>query len=287
MALIVKMAGPPWKGPLPLAGSTVTATIFWVLPSQVRNGWPPDGLNGPPLISPEPVLTVRPEACSMLTDTSSRAVLGSGSEAHTMVTGTVTNIRAASVGLPTVIVMLGCADADGMAAATSASGAKNASPTRDRTRLRIGSPLSGCWPYVTSRVGVFTRAVKGASSRGQNAPCRGWPASGPDRLRPGPWFLAGVSAEVSRIKRDFACTFTRHFHLCSLASGRSRAAGVQAHDGLRYGSVDLLGQIEHEGQGLDVLVTRLRASMTRTPAGCGTLGVCDRDPCIGLACNAK
>jgi len=72
-----------------------------------------------------------------------------------------------------------------------------------------------------------------------------------------------------------------------VASGRSRAAGVQAHDGLRYGRVDLLGQIEHEGQGLDVLVTRLRASMTRTPAGCGTLGVCDRDPCIGLACNAK
>jgi hypothetical protein len=105
---MVKMAGPPWKGPLPLAGSTVTATIFWVLPSQVRNGWPPDGLNGPPLTSPEPVLTVRPEACSMLTDTSSRAVLGSGSEAHTMVTGTVTNMRAASVGLPTVIVMLGC-----------------------------------------------------------------------------------------------------------------------------------------------------------------------------------
>jgi hypothetical protein len=28
-------------------------------------------------------------------------------------------------------------------------------------------------------------------------------------------------------------------------------------------------------------------SMTRTPAGCGTLGVCDRDPCIGVACNAK
>ena len=41
--------------------------------------------------------------------------------------------------------------------------------------------------------------------------CRGWPASGPGRLRPGPWFLTGVSAEVSRIKRDFACTFTRHF----------------------------------------------------------------------------
>jgi hypothetical protein len=41
------------------------------------------------------------------------------------------------------------------------------------------------------------------------APCRGWPASGPGRLRPGPWFLTGVSAEVSGVKRDFAWTFTR------------------------------------------------------------------------------
>src|SRR5579862_7259410 len=31
------------------------------------------------------------------------------------------------------------------------------------------------------------------------------------QARPGPRFLAGVSAEVSRIKRDFACTFTGHF----------------------------------------------------------------------------
>jgi hypothetical protein len=38
------------------------------------------------------------------------------------------------------------------------------------------------------------------------APCRGWPASGPGRFRPGPWFLTGVSAVVSGVKRDFACT---------------------------------------------------------------------------------
>ena len=43
------------------------------------------------------------------------------------------------------------------------------------------------------------------------APCRGWPASGPGRLRPGPWFLTGVSAVVSRVKRDFACTLTVGF----------------------------------------------------------------------------
>ena len=41
--------------------------------------------------------------------------------------------------------------------------------------------------------------------------CRGWPASGPGRLPPGPCLLAGVSAEVSGVKRDFACTLTRHF----------------------------------------------------------------------------
>jgi hypothetical protein len=43
------------------------------------------------------------------------------------------------------------------------------------------------------------------------APCRGWPAPGPGRLPPGPCLLTGVSAESSRVKRDFACTFTRHF----------------------------------------------------------------------------
>jgi hypothetical protein len=31
------------------------------------------------------------------------------------------------------------------------------------------------------------------------------------RLPPGPWFLPGVPAEVSGVKRDFTCTFTRHF----------------------------------------------------------------------------
>jgi hypothetical protein len=49
--------------------------------------------------------------------------------------------------------------------------------------------------------------------------CRGWPASGPGRLLPGPWFLTGVSAG-SRVKRDFACTLTRHFYLCSLPCGQ-------------------------------------------------------------------
>lgn len=41
--------------------------------------------------------------------------------------------------------------------------------------------------------------------------CRGWPASGPGRLPPDPWLLTGVPALGSGVKRDFACTLTRHF----------------------------------------------------------------------------
>jgi len=53
--------------------------------------------------------------------------------------------------------------------------------------------------------------------------CRGWPASSPGRLRPGPWFLTGVSAEVSGVKRDFACTFTLVFPPALVAlRGQSR-----------------------------------------------------------------
>ena len=43
------------------------------------------------------------------------------------------------------------------------------------------------------------------------ARCRGWPASGLGRLRPGPWFRSRVSTENSRVKRDFACTLARAF----------------------------------------------------------------------------
>jgi hypothetical protein len=44
------------------------------------------------------------------------------------------------------------------------------------------------------------------------APCRGWRASGPGRLRPGPWFLTGVSVVVSGVKRsNLACTLAGTF----------------------------------------------------------------------------
>jgi hypothetical protein len=78
------------------------------------------------------------------------------------------------------------------------------------------------FPALTGRSGtqrarrLRSRTTVGASAPWSSSPptaCRGWPASGPGRLRPGPWFLTGVSAEVSGIKRDFACTFTRHLPL--------------------------------------------------------------------------
>jgi len=70
-------------------------------------------------------------------------------------------------------------------------------------------------PFAAGRCCCCHRCCQLAADRpvaSQPAPCRGWPASGPGRLRPGPCLLTGVSAETrSRIKRDFACTFTRHF----------------------------------------------------------------------------
>jgi hypothetical protein len=49
----------------------------------------------------------------------------------------------------------------------------------------------------------------GAAVASRAAPCMGWPASGPGRLRPGPWSLTGVR-RGSGVKRDVACTFIRH-----------------------------------------------------------------------------
>jgi hypothetical protein len=43
------------------------------------------------------------------------------------------------------------------------------------------------------------------------------------RLPPGPWFLTGVPAEASGVKRDFACTLTCPFHLSWLPCGHGHA----------------------------------------------------------------
>jgi hypothetical protein len=54
------------------------------------------------------------------------------------------------------------------------------------------------------------------------------------------------------------------------------ATGAQALDGLGYGGVDLLGQTEHDGQGLDVAVPDTAAVGAQDAADeCGVLVVLD------------
>jgi hypothetical protein len=62
-----------------------------------------------------------------------------------------------------------------------------------------------------------------------------WPhitSTGPGRLPPGPWFLTGVPAEASGVKRDFACTLTCPFppELVALRSrSRLMLEGARTH----------------------------------------------------------
>ena len=76
-----------------------------------------------------------------------------------------------------------------------------------------GSPFdtASTWAFSMSACHVIQDHPVYIPRRDARAPCRGWPASGPGRLRPGPWFLTGVSAVVSRVKRDFAYTSARAF----------------------------------------------------------------------------
>jgi hypothetical protein len=54
-------------------------------------------------------------------------------------------------------------------------------------------------------------------------PCRGWPASGPGRLPPGPCLLAGVSVEAPGSSLTSRVRSPGTFHLCSLSCGHSHA----------------------------------------------------------------
>ena len=61
-----------------------------------------------------------------------------------------------------------------------------------------------------------------------NGPLMARTMQGMARVRSGqapawPWFLTGVPAVVSGVKRDLACTFARHFPLCSLPCGHGHA----------------------------------------------------------------
>ncbi len=67
------------------------------------------------------------------------------------------------------------------------------------------------------------------------ARCRGWPASGPGRLRPGPWFWPECPQWSPGSSGDFACTLTgafppvlvalRHSHAWGWRGGHVRSAG--------------------------------------------------------------
>jgi hypothetical protein len=58
--------------------------------------------------------------------------------------------------------------------------------------------------------------------------------------------------------------------------GPGVAAAAQARDGLGYGGIDLLGQAEHEGQGLDVAVPDAAAVGAQNAADeRGVVGVLD------------
>jgi hypothetical protein len=66
-------------------------------------------------------------------------------------------------------------------------------------------------PGGTGDCHVTARTVRGmARVRSGQAPA--WPLRSDRSVRRG-----------SGVKRDFACTFTRHFHLCSLSDGHSHA----------------------------------------------------------------
>src|SRR5262249_15374159 len=110
-AWTVMIAPPPLYWPLP---STVTATLFSVEPSQVRNG--PTLLvkksPGPPATWPEPVVTALPFACERSTCTKSITVGSPFCASQTTCTGTVTNNLFVTVGVPTVMVTVPVAPAD-------------------------------------------------------------------------------------------------------------------------------------------------------------------------------
>ena len=64
------------------------------------------------------------------------------------------------------------------------------------------------------------------AARWRRARCRGWPASGPGRLAPAPWFLPGLSVETSGVKCDSRERSPGTIHLYSLPCGHCHAGGA-------------------------------------------------------------
>jgi hypothetical protein len=84
------------------------------------------------------------------------------------------------------------------------------------------SDPGGQYAYRAPRVALVRSLLQSAVVSWPAARCRGWPASGPGRLRPGPCLLTGVAALGSGVKSDSAYTVTRHF-LPVLVARRSRS----------------------------------------------------------------
>jgi hypothetical protein len=81
--------------------------------------------------------------------------------------------------------------------------------------------------YANGREIVITFGQQEAPAlalRSPSWPCRGWPASGPGRLPPGPYLLTGVSAETPVSKRVHS---PGTLHLCSAACGHSPALRLE------------------------------------------------------------
>jgi hypothetical protein len=78
-----------------------------------------------------------------------------------------------------------------------------------RWLLRLLSPLLSVGAWSLSP--LTARTLEGMA-RVRSGQAAAWPLVSDRSVR-----------RDSEVKRDFACTFTRHFHLCSLSGGHSHA----------------------------------------------------------------
>jgi hypothetical protein len=87
-----------------------------------------------------------------------------------------------------------------------------------RRIVRVLCAVAGRWRLPLVAAVAVTVAVNPAQAppvASRPAPYRGWPASGPGRLRPGPWFLTGVSVEAPGSSVTSRVRSPSIFHLCS------------------------------------------------------------------------
>ena len=106
-----------------------------------------------------------------------------------------------------------------MACAASLTGRSGTQQARRLlSRMTVGSSA----PWSSSPPATYGARLPKAS---RPEPCRGWPASGPGRLRPGPWFLSGVSVEAPGSSATSRVRWPGSFQLRWLSCGHSRTWG--------------------------------------------------------------